>query len=173
MKYLKASLGLLFLLAGSSLSHGQEQVIGGDDAQAVPAAPANVWATFCSSSTRGAAASCQLVQRAISAQTRRPIAALTLRFPAGGAANLLISAPVGVSLAQGVSFDVDGNGKQSLPFDICDPSSCYASTPLSAALLSAMQAGQKFNITVANEQKKTMTIPFSLAGFTASYNSVK
>ena len=86
---------------------------------------------------------------------------------------MLLTTPLGVSLSTGISFDIDGAGKQSLPFDVCDRNGCYASTPLSAELLSAMQAGQKLNISLQNIQKQVATIPLSLAGFTAAYNSVK
>ena len=156
-----------FLIAGCSVPQAQEQVIGGDPA------PANAWATSCGSAARAAPATCQLSQRAISSQNRRLLAAVTLRFPAGGDPGLVITAPVGVSLRAGVTFDVDGGAKQTLPYEVCDRDGCYASVPLSAELLNALQAGQKLNIAVENPQKQVATIPLSLAGFTAAYNSVR
>jgi len=160
----------LALLFAAPAGQAQEQVIGADPA---PEAPANVWATSCGSNTRGAPASCQLSQRAISSQTRRLLAGLTLRFPAGGEANLLVTTPIGAWLPAGITIDVDGGAKQMLPFDVCDRDGCYASMPVSAEMLSAMQAGQKFNIAIQNTQKQVATIPLSLAGFTAAYTSVK
>jgi invasion protein IalB len=168
MHFRRYLLALAIAFAVLPLSQAQEQVICADPP------PSNPWATNCSSKSRAGAADCQLSQRAVSAQTRRLLAALTLRFPPdGAAANMLVTIPVGISLAAGVTIDVDGSAKQTLPVDACDRNGCYASMPVSADLLTAMQAGQKFNIAVQNTQKQVATIPLSLTGFTAAYNSVK
>ena len=72
----------------------------------------------------------------------------------------------------GIGFDIDGASAQKLELQTCDRGGCYASGPLTAEVLSAMQNGQKLNIVFQNMQKQPITLPMSLIGFTAAYQKL-
>ena len=134
----------------------------------------SAWASRCTSNSRGQPLECVLEQRAIARGTRRVIAIITIRLPSETRKPVtMIQLPVGLFLPAGVNVDVDGDMAQNFPFQTCNATTCFVGFPLSDQLLKRMHNGGKFNVTFQYLNKKPVTLPMSLEGFTEAYNKIK
>jgi invasion protein IalB len=86
---------------------------------------------------------------------------------------LVIQTPLGILLPGGVSIDIDGADRTALELQTCDNNGCYASTPMSDALLASMTRGEKFNIGLQNLGKQPVTVTGTLVGFTAAFQRIR
>ena len=136
--------------------------------------PAPVWSTTCSGASRGSAADCEIEQGAYIQQTGQQLGGIKIRVPAETRQPVIrIQLPLGLFLPAGVTINVDESELIKLPIQTCEPNGCYAGSPVSESLLSAMQKGDQLVISFQNLQKNSITIPFSLSGFTAAYSAIK
>ena len=134
----------------------------------------SAWASHCTSNTRGQVLECALEQRAIARETGRVIAIITIRLPAETRKPVaMIQLPVGLFLPAGLNVDVDGDMAQNFPFQTCNANACFVGFPLSDQLLKRMHNGGKFNLTFQYLNKKSLTLPMSLEGFTEAYARIK
>jgi invasion protein IalB len=164
---------------GAMPALAQETVLGGagDNAApaataAAPAAPTVAWATRCVSDSRTAPVDCSLVQRLVTPQGEQ-VGGATIRMDATGKPNVLANLPLGLAIPAGVTMDVDGAQSQPLQLQTCDRNGCYAAAPIPDAVLAAMQKGKKFNVNFQTLNKRAVSLPLSLAGFTAAYAKIK
>ena len=148
----------------------QEPVLGGE-AEAAPAAAQ--WSGRCVSEARQSGAECTMLERAFVGSNRQVVGTVSLRLPADGATSLLVSVPLGIYLAAGIGFNVDGAATQQLELQTCDRNGCYGSGAVSPETLAAMQNGQKLNIVFQSMNKQAVTLEMSLVGFTAVYQKLK
>lgn len=136
--------------------------------------PAPGWSGGCEAATRSAPLDCRIEQRAVLAGSGQLVAAVTIRVPGDTRKPLLmIRLPLGLSLAGGVTLDVDGTGARALPLQTCDGSGCYAGAPLPPELLSAMRRGKTLGLVFADLQKNPIRLGLPLDGFAAAYDAVK
>lgn len=89
----------------------------------------------------------------------QPVAALTL--------------PLGIWLPPGLQLQVDSGKKGRIPVDTCIPSGCRAGFELDAEFLASMRQGNQLNVTFGGGNRKPLTIPISLQGFSAALDSLK
>ncbi|HEV7719516.1 MAG TPA: invasion associated locus B family protein [Arsenicitalea sp.] len=160
----------VFWIAGLASGSAQETVLGGNAEPSAP--PAAVWETRCVSDGRQVVADCSIVQRAVVQKTGQLVGMVTVRTAPGGKPTLLTSTPLGLFIPGGVNVDVDGTSPQKLDLQTCDRNGCLASLAISDGLLGAMQKGQKFNVSFQGMNKQMVTLPMSLAGFTAAYQKI-
>jgi len=162
------------LLAAPGLAVAQDQggdvpVLGANKAAAAPS-----WLSTCQGPGRAAELECQMEQRAVISGSGQLIGSITIRVPSQTRKPvLMIRGPLGLSLADGVTIDVDGATPQALPLQTCDAGGCYAGAPITDELLNAMFKGQKLNVTFQNLSKEPIKLPMSLAGFSATYGKIK
>jgi invasion protein IalB len=162
--------GLLCLAADA----GAAQNAAGTQQQAAPQPHPPAWSTACSGTSRSSAADCVIEQRVFLSESGQLFGALSIRIPADTHSPvMMLQLPLGLFLPAGVSLAVDGGTAQTLAVQTCEASGCYVGSPLSADLLSAMKKGTQLGITFQNTQKKTITMPISLAGFTTAYSSIE
>lgn len=147
----------------------QEPVIGAEEAAPPPAS----WATRCISSARSEPVDCSISQRAVTQQGQL-VGAVTIRMPRGdGNAQMIVTAPLGLYIPAGVSYNIDGAASQPLQLRTCERGGCIADIALSADVLGAMRNGQKLNIVFQNGPQRVVTLPMSLIGFTAAIDKAK
>lgn len=85
----------------------------------------------------------------------------------------IVTLPLGVLLPPGISLQVDENKSIAFPYEVCDPVGCRAGFDLKEEFLKQFKAGKEAKLTFANTQRKSITIPISLSGFSAGINSLK
>jgi invasion protein IalB len=113
-------------------------------------------------------------QRAFITSTGQFIGSVTIRIPPDTLQPvMMITMPLGLSLASGVVFNVDGGASTTLPIQTCDGNGCYAGSSVSSDLLSAMARGTTLNVTFKNLSLQDISLPMSLIGFTAAYQKIQ
>jgi invasion protein IalB len=138
------------------------------DATAKPA-DANPWAVNCSSGSATAELQCQVSQNLTEAKTGQRVLTVTVRRDSGnGSLAMLLALPHGLFLPSGASFQIDQGQKTTIAIQTSDQNGAYAASPLSADLIKAMKSGTNLNIGMESVTRKPVTIPVSLAGFTAA-----
>lgn len=86
---------------------------------------------------------------------------------------MLLALPHGLFLPSGSSYQIDQGQKTTIAIQTSDQNGAYAATPLSADLLKAMKSGTNLNIGIESVTRKPVTIPVSLAGFTAAIDKLQ
>ncbi|MFD2053832.1 invasion associated locus B family protein [Mesorhizobium calcicola] len=138
------------------------------DSSAKPA-DANPWAVNCSSGSATAELQCQVSQNLTEAKSGQRVLTVTVRRDSGnGGLAMLLALPHGLFLPSGASFQIDQGQKTVLAIQTSDQNGAYAATPLSADLIKTMKSGTNLNIGMESVTRKPVTIPVSLAGFTAA-----
>ncbi len=178
MRRMRVAVGLVLgvlVFADPCVAAAQEGApAAGAPASAPPAQQQPVWSTTCTGATRSSIADCAIEQRVFLSQTGQLFGAMTIRVPADTRAPvMMLQLPLGLFLPAGIAIAVDGGTPEALPVQTCEASGCYAGSPISAALLAAMKKGSQLGITFQNMQKKSITMPISLSGFTAAFSAIE
>ena len=80
---------------------------------------------------------------------------------------LIVTLPLGVLIPSGAAFIVEGAEPLKLPFLACAPEGCTTvGQVLGKELVAAMKKGKKAAVRVALINRKVLTLPVSLKGFT-------
>jgi invasion protein IalB len=138
------------------------------------AATAPAWAARCSSPSREAPLECAIEQNAILTKTGQPVVLVNIRVPGDTRAPIaLVQLPLGLNLQAGAKFQVDDGKSADLPIQTCENRGCYASVPISPETLNALRVGKQLKISFQDLGKETITIPLSLADFSAAYDKIK
>lgn len=85
----------------------------------------------------------------------------------------IVTLPLGVLLPPGLSLQIDENKAIGFPYEVCDQVGCRAGFDIKDDILKQLKAGSQAKLTFANMQRKTITVPISLSGFTGGINSLK
>jgi invasion protein IalB len=157
----------------------QEAVLTNDsDASAVatnpqaPAEPVNAWGTRCVADARKGPYLCTTSQRLVSKADNQLIGSATIQLGSDAKPVLVVVVAVGMAVADGISLDVDGAALQKLPVQACDRSGCFATTPVSDAMLTSMQKGTALDVGFSSLSKQAVKLQMSLAGFSAAYQKM-
>ncbi len=112
---------------------------------------------------------CFLAQ-AIDEQTsgRRALSAMIFKSPDGAAA-LRLSVPLGVLLPAGLNVTVDGSDLGDIGFVACFPDGCMTQVGMANDVLAAFKGGTEAVVTVYDIDERPISLPLSLAGFTAGF----
>ena len=92
-------------------------------------------------------------------ETEKPVAAFLL--------------PLGIWLPPGLQLQVDDGKTGRVPMDTCDPGGCRAGVELDDEFLALMKKGRELNVTFGGRNRKGITVPVSLQGFTSALDSLK
>jgi invasion protein IalB len=90
------------------------------------------------------------------------------RPPAG-----VLLLPLGISLPMGVGLAVDEEDPSRLAVEHCVQIGCRAVFPIQDELLAKMKAGKEAKVTFHDGARRPITIPVSLSGFTAAFNTLQ
>ncbi|WP_246677488.1 invasion associated locus B family protein [Mesorhizobium sp. B2-3-12] len=137
-------------------------------------ADANPWAVNCSSGSASTELQCQVSQNLTEAKTGQRVLTVTVRRDnANGSLAMLLALPHGLFLPSGASYQIDQGQKTTIAIQTSDQNGAYAATPLAPELIKAMKAGTNLNIGMESVTRKPVTIPVSLAGFTAALTKLE
>lgn len=80
---------------------------------------------------------------------------------------MIVTLPLGVLIPSGAALMMDGIDPLKLPFLACAPEGCTTvGQPLSDAMIAAMKKGDQAQVRVALLNRKVLSLPVSLKGFT-------
>ncbi|TGQ76531.1 invasion associated locus B family protein [Mesorhizobium sp. M8A.F.Ca.ET.207.01.1.1] len=172
------TLWLILSVAGPALAEDAAKPAQPQPAQPQSAPPkpadANPWAVNCSSGSANAELQCQLSQNLTEAKTGQRVLTVTVRRDnANGSLAMLLALPHGLFLPSGASYQVDQGQKTTIAIQTSDQNGAYAATPLPPELVKAMKSGTNLNVGMESVTRKPVTIPVSLAGFTAALTKLE
>ncbi|WP_136660074.1 invasion associated locus B family protein [Nitratireductor sp. XY-223] len=130
------------------------------------------WSVVCVSAGREDALACTMEQQIIVRETGQRLARLTIKTTKAaedGFASLLLQVPLGLSIVDGLSMQVDQAAPVAIPIQTCDANGCYGGHIVDQALLTALRAGSQLVLSFFDLQKQKIDANFTLAGFTAAY----
>lgn len=102
----------------------------------------------------------------------KPLVGVELAAPSGNKAEGMLLTAFGLRLDAGIQLGIDGQQLgQALPFLTCVQTGCLVPLDFDEVALSAMKVGTTLEVTgVKVDDGQPVTVPLSLAGFTAAYN---
>lgn len=119
---------------------------------------------------------CFMYQLALD-ENDNPVAEVSLvKLPAGSGASAgaTVVTPLGTLLTSGVTLQVDDGEQRQYPFNWCSQVGCFSRFGLDDGSVAAMKAGNTAQMTMASigAPEAPITVPVSLMGFTAAYDSL-
>jgi len=81
--------------------------------------------------------------------------------------------PLGVVLTEGLSISIDGDRKESAPFQVCTEQGCLVREPVDDELIARLKRGNKAAVSVIAASQGEVSSIISLKGFTKAYDSLK
>ncbi len=81
--------------------------------------------------------------------------------------------PLGVSLPGGLSLTVDEGQPVRLRYERCDPTGCLAPLALTDDLVKALKGGRWARVAFFDASRREISVPVSLLGFTAGFDSLR
>lgn len=113
-----------------------------------------------------------IVQKMLLNDQNRPISSLAIQIDEGGEEKkLLIEVPIGMRLDSGLAVKVDDEKPVTLPYRVCQPSSCFAEMSVSDDFINKLKAGAELAVLVRPfPNGDVVGLPYSLQGFTAAYD---
>lgn len=86
---------------------------------------------------------------------------------------MILTLPLGIALPPGVQVQVDEGKTGRAPIETCTPQGCRVGIPLVDEFLTSLKMGNTLNVTFANLQRKGLSVPVSLSGFSAGMSALK
>jgi invasion protein IalB len=171
-------LGLLVagVLAASAFAAASQDTTTPQNNQAGPAKQKQsiAWSSTCSSTGRGLPLECALEQRAFVRESGQLVGVVTIKVPGDTKKPVaMIQVPLGLFLPAGITVNIDGDMARNQSLQTCNANGCYAGFPVSDQLLKLMLNGEKLNVIFQYLDKKPVTLPMSLAGFSEAYARIK
>ncbi len=156
-------LAALLFLSSASLSLAQETAGG-----STPTPPA--WALNCvSPDAASGALDCQIAQRFYRQQTGELVMVLAISKKSEDAAfSMDLVLPHGLNLPSGVSYQVDDGETKIAAINSSGQNGAVTSIPLSPDILAVLKAGSTLTVKMQTATGAELSIPLSLAGFTAA-----
>ncbi len=134
------------------------------------------WRLECDSSS--SALACRVLDQITQASNGAMLVSINVNQTSDGKTNLTLQAPLGAAVSMPIVVAIPNGASQSVPFLTCSQGGCFATAPMNAALLSAMQAGQgnlQVNYTLLDNSltghEISVTIP--LGGFAQAFAKLK
>ena len=118
---------------------------------------------------------CEMRQILINDETKQEWLRIAVGFPPNGdRAVLRIFTPLGVLLQPGMELKIDNGKVERVQYAVClaRPPRCLVAGPMTDAMVNALKRGNGGTITFVLPNNQKVNAPFSLTGFTKSYNSL-
>ncbi len=132
------------------------------------------WNVTCQSASNDKGLNCRMSRAVVLKENRKLLLRVTVRLPAETKKPvMLIQLPHGLYLPAGAKMGIDDKTPQPLVLQTCNQKGCYAGSPVSKALLTAMRKAQQLKVTFQNLQKKPITVAMPLDGFTKAYEQME
>jgi invasion protein IalB len=86
---------------------------------------------------------------------------------------VFLTLPLGVYLPTGLLLQIDDGETLKIPVEICLPNGCHTRMALIGELLKKLRAGRMAKLAFHDSQQRRITVPVSLAGFTAAFAALR
>ncbi len=132
------------------------------------------WRLRCERKDDNAPERCFIIQVAKAMKDKRDILRIGVRYPEPEQpAMVYLTLPLGVYLPGGLLLQVDEGEILNIPVEICRPSGCHTRMALEDALLKTLKGGRQATLIFYDGRQQKITVPISLAGFSAAFAALK
>ena len=132
------------------------------------------WTARCDKAPEGGRPVCYIVQHVLLKKGNQPLLQVSVGNMAdGGKPAAFFSLPLGVSLPGGLSVKVDEAQPLRLRYERCDRAGCHAPLALDDDLIKALKGGRWARVAFFDATRREVSVPVSLAGFTAGFDSLR
>lgn len=117
---------------------------------------------------------CLIVQQRNLRGSDQPIIRVEIGYAVQtGAPFAVVTAPLGVALAAGLSMQIDDGEPDRFEYGSCIPKGCVVGTGLTDAQIGAMRSGNEAQFTFKDNRNRDIAVPVSLSGFTAALRAIE
>ena len=132
------------------------------------------WRLRCAKEKDDGPERCFIMQIAKTEKDRRDVLRIGVRYPEPDKpAMVFLTLPLGVYLPTGLLLQIDDGETLRIPVEICLPNGCHTRMTLDSALLKTLKGGKAAKLAFHGSQQQKITVPVSLAGFTAAFAALK
>lgn len=131
----------------------------------------SAWVKLCANDPSTEKRTC-IMNQEIRAENGIPIATAMIRTVQDEPKVAFIAVvPNGTLIRAGIRVQVDGGEAKAVPYQLCLENACYGETEATTDFLDTLRKGSQLTVTVMSLDAKPMVIPFSLVGFTKTFES--
>ena len=117
---------------------------------------------------------CFIIQIARTENDKRDVLRIGVRYPEPDKpAMVFLTLPLGVYLPAGLLLQIDEGETLRIPVEICLPNGCHTRMALEGELLQNLKSGRQAKLAFRDSRQQQITVPVSLAGFTAAFAALK
>jgi len=133
----------------------------------------NPWAVQCGEDSKTGKKFCRMQQSLRFKKTGQRLLAIVIQPQTiEPKLAILLSLPHGLYLPAGTAFKIDDGEENRMVIETCDVEGCYASGGLNEKQVAAMKKGKKILVGFQANNRKPITIPVTLAGFSAAFKKI-
>lgn len=155
---------LVILLSFTTLSDGEPQV----------RETHKDWTVVCDVPEQLKTEVCLIVQQRNLRYTEQPIIRVEIGYALqNNAPFAVVTAPLGVALAAGLSMQIDNGETTRFDYGSCISKGCIVGTGLTNAQITSMEKGKEAQFTFKDNHNRDIAVPVSLSGFTAALRSIQ
>jgi invasion protein IalB len=131
------------------------------------------WSVQCETPPGGSRETCYIYQNLLLKNGQQRLLHIAVGYLAkSGKAATFITLPLGVSLPGGVSLSVDDGPARRFRYERCEANGCLAPLMLNDGLIRSFKAGREVRVTFFDGNRREVSVPVSLLGFTAGFNAL-
>jgi len=132
------------------------------------------WRLRCERKDDNAPERCFIMQIAKSTKDKREVLRIGVRYPEPSKPPMVfLTLPLGVYLPTGLLLQIDDGETLKIPVEICLPNGCHTRMALVGDLLKRLKQGKLAKLAFHDSRQQQITVPVSLAGFTAALAALK
>jgi len=164
-----ASAALLGLAAGGAVAQQTDQAPQAS-ASTSDQAQGDAWIKLCNTDKKTNKTQCLVTQELREAKTGQLLASGSVRIAEGEKTLMIFAVPIGVLLPAGARIQIDNDKPMIQPYTICFPAACVVRMEIDDNFVSSLKRGSNMTVSVMNAERKAVSFPLTLVGFTKAYD---
>jgi len=169
LRAIAASAALLGLTAGAAVAQPADQPPQAS-AGAGEGEKGVAWIKLCTTDEKTKKEQCLVTQELRDGNTGQLLASGSVRIAEGEKILLIFAVPIGVLLPPGARIQIDADKPTVAPYTICFPQACVVRTEIDDTFIANMKRGKDMTVSVMNAERKAVSFPLTLVGFTKAYD---
>ena len=131
------------------------------------------WTARCEQAPGTSTQRCFIFQNLVLKESGKRLVHMAVGYlAANGQAAAVITMPLGISLPAGASISVDEGPPREIVIERCDASGCVGTVALNDRLITDLKHGRAARVSFHDGSRRRISVPLSLLGFTAGFNSL-
>jgi len=164
------SAALLGLAAGAAVAQPADQAPQAPASAGTETQQGVAWIKLCTTDEKTKKEQCLVTQELREANSGQLLASGSVRIAEGEKTLLIFAVPIGVLLPPGARIQIDEDKPTVAPYTICFPAACVVRLEVDDTFIANMKRGKDMTVSVMNAERKAVSFPLTLVGFTKAYD---